>query len=149
IPGLVGAGIAVLSVTAFGSSSAGGGITNTGLIAADVTGVLVMGVSSFFGGISNSGTITAGFAGVAIGGPNATGSFGGGISNGGLIALTNSVSSFGIFIDNVSLFSGGVHNSGTITGAAVGISMASGIGISTFSGGITNSGLISANVGIL
>src|SRR5262249_54622790 len=116
--------------------------------AADFTGVLVQGVSTFFGGIANSGTITAGLAGIAVGNFLPTGSFGGGISNGGLIALANPFSSFGITIDNLSLFTGGVHNSGTIS-AGVGIAVGlCGCGIETFSGGITNTGSISALVGI-
>jgi len=144
-----GAGILVSAVSVFGSASAGGGITNTGSITAERSGVLVQGVGSFFGGIANSGTITAGLAGIAVGAVGATGSFRGGISNGGLIALSQPTGSFGIFIDNVSQFSGGVRNGGTITGAGVGIALASGVGISTFSGGITNMGSISANTGIL
>src|SRR4029079_5856918 len=68
-------------------SSAGGGIPNSGTIAAHQSGILLQNFATFAGGISNSGRI-AGRSGIALktitlfGTPNAEG----GITNAGVIA---------------------------------------------------------------
>jgi uncharacterized protein with beta-barrel porin domain len=101
-----------------------GGISNSGSISSNHTGIVVFG-STFSGGITNSGTVSSGAAeGISI-----FGTFSGGISNGGII----SGSIAGIAVQGN--FSGGITNSGTITGGTSSIFMR---GI--FSGGITNSG---------
>jgi uncharacterized protein with beta-barrel porin domain len=165
-------GIVVESVTNFGSSSTGGGITNTGKISLTSTGILVFNVSTFAGGITNSGSISASvFGGIAVYGGT---TFANGITNSGMITGSRS----GIFVKNVSTFSGGIANSGHISGSfGIGIyggsifsgnivnsstgtiagAFANGVGgsgigvssISTFAGGINNAGRISAsNYGI-
>ena len=53
-------GIWVTNVAQFGVSSAGGGITNSGMISETAYGIVVDSVTDFPGGISNSGTISAG-----------------------------------------------------------------------------------------
>ncbi len=126
------------------------GISNSGTIVAH-TGIYIgQGVTNFFGGITNSGTILdlRGGAGIRVEGgvgAAAISIFSGGISNSGFI----SGSSAGIFVDNVSTFSGGIANSGTISATYVGIALGVELtSLSTFFGGISNSGLITARTGI-
>ncbi|WP_294534478.1 hypothetical protein, partial [uncultured Rhodoblastus sp.] len=153
-------GISVSSVSQFGSSSAGGGITNTGTISAGLTGIVISYyVANFAGGISNSGVISAVDAGIYLddvpnfsGGITNTGtistgktgiylygsgSFSGGISNGGLITAGYS----GIELYNVTNFFNGITNSGTISASSDGVSVDH---VTSFSGGISNGGTISA-----
>jgi uncharacterized protein with beta-barrel porin domain len=61
-----GPGIAISNVAQFGSTSAGGGVVNTGTVSAAGAGISVANVATFVGNISNSGTIT-GATGVVIG----------------------------------------------------------------------------------
>ena len=110
-------GIFVNEVAVFGNTGAGGGITNSGTIAAKNSGIRVGLVNSFSGGISNasSGKIvsTTGigvFVGTSIavfGNPSA----GGGITNSGTISAHNS----GILLQNFTTFAGGITNSGVIS----------------------------------
>src|SRR5262249_12240841 len=52
-----GQGIFLENVAVFGNTGAGGGISNSGTIAAKHSGIGLTDVSSFFGGISNAGKI--------------------------------------------------------------------------------------------
>ena len=61
-----GPGIAISNVAQFGSTSAAGGVVNTGTVSAAGAGISVANVATFVGNISNSGTIT-GATGVVIG----------------------------------------------------------------------------------
>jgi uncharacterized protein with beta-barrel porin domain len=116
------------------NSNIGGGISNSGTISSQRSGILVVSNSTFSGGIANTGTITAGFTGISVG-SNST--FSGGITNSGMISAVTA----GININTVGAFAGGIANTGTITAGTTGIFVS---GNSAFSGGITNSGLISA-----
>jgi uncharacterized protein YhjY with autotransporter beta-barrel domain len=123
-------GIGVKSIAQFGSSSAGGGVTNSGMISG---GIDVYSVSAFWGGISNSGTISGGIGVVTVS------TFSGGITNSGTMSV-----GYDILVESVSTFSGGIVNSagGVISASHTGIYVT---GVSAFSGGITNSGTISAS----
>jgi uncharacterized protein with beta-barrel porin domain len=59
-------GIAAGSSVQFGSSSAAGGITNIGSIAAGQNGIFVDAIQTFVGAISNAGTISAAMVGIKI-----------------------------------------------------------------------------------
>jgi len=108
----------------FNVATFAGGISNSGSISSNHTGIVVLG-STFSGGITNSGTVSSGGAeGISI-----FGTFSGGISNGGII----SGSIAGITVQGN--FSGGITNSGTITGGTSSIFVQG-----NFLGGITNSG---------
>jgi uncharacterized protein with beta-barrel porin domain len=143
-------GIQVTGVSLFN-----GDIVNRGVINAATSptptgiGIQVSRVSTFNGNIINAGTITAALRGIEVSGSTSSGvgqmTFTGGITNAGLIAIAQSGSSVGISIDGVSVFSGGVRNSGTITGAGIGIEICG--CVLTFAGGVTNTGLIAANFG--
>jgi autotransporter-associated beta strand protein len=129
--------------------SVSGGITNSGTMSVGngivLTTVAQFGKASAGGGIVNSGTIIAASAGISIGlSSHLAQTFYGGISNSGTIAAGGS----GFNINTVSMFSGGISNSGILSAASGGaINLAN---ISTFSGGIGNSGTISArNTAIL
>ncbi len=120
-----------------------GGITNNGTIAADPSlgpccdgnqfvGVLVS-KASLAQGITNTGTIYGSGTGNMSAGINiAAGTVAGGITNSGRIYSTN-IFGGGIYIQSGSTLTGGIHNSGVISGAS-GISVQS----SSISGGITN-----------
>jgi hypothetical protein len=107
------------------------------------TAVVVAKTSTFGGVISNAGIISAVNTGIAVGSVAAFGnaSAASGIRNAGLISPFNGLSIF-----KVSTFSGGISNSGTISGAEKGITVA---GVTNFSGGISNGGRIAASTGIL
>jgi hypothetical protein len=94
----------------FGSSSAGGGITNTGTISGRHTGIAVVGIATFAGAIAN-------------------------ISGGRIASKTQA----GILVSRVAAFggggAGGIFNSGTIS-AKTGISIAD----STITGAIFDFG---------
>ncbi len=139
-------GILVTNVATFA-----GDISNRGVIDVATTGIGIRVdlVTTFTGNIVNAGTIMAALRGIEITGPTSLGVgqmiFAGGISNGGLIAMSQPNSSVGIAIDGVSVLSGGVRNSGTITGGGVGIDICG--CMATLAGGLTNTGLIAANFG--
>jgi uncharacterized protein with beta-barrel porin domain len=136
------AGILVSGIAQFGDSL-GGGITNSGTIrvsAGDVGGIAVGFVSNFTGGISNSGTITGGLSAAGIN-TAAIVTFSGGITNSGTIKV--GAAGAGIVVDAASFF-GNVSNSGTITGAQIGIEICNCTAFEN-GGAIVNSGVISAN----
>ena len=140
-----GDGILVSQINVFGNSSAGGGITNTGVISAHGTGVFIGGqagsggsvtLEMFSGGIRNNGTISAGVGrGIFVGGiATGTGTsvtlatVAGGITNSGRIiagssapaVLVGGFASGGLLSEasvTVETFSGGVRNTGTILAA--------------------------------
>ncbi|HEY1982853.1 MAG TPA: hypothetical protein VGH13_22475, partial [Xanthobacteraceae bacterium] len=148
---------ATITGIAINNSTITGSITNSGTITPN--GIVLTNGSTIAGSIVDTGTLGGGIAidrtstitqnsnsqvAIAIDGA----SFAGGISNAGLL----SVGYFGRYIlvgaisrlspGTVTTFSGGISNSGTLTGLAGG-----GILIENtinFSGGITNSGLIYA-----
>jgi len=105
-----GRGIGVGTIAMFGSSSASGGIANSGTITAGTTGINVYNIQTFMGGITNQGTITAGASGVWI---ESVATFSGNISNSG--AITGST---GIIVGSGVGFAPGsaIVNTGTITG---------------------------------
>ena len=127
------------------SANVSSSINNTGTISPNgisvntnstITGS-VLDSGTLAGGITidNTSTISAGSNGIYISGPT----LGGGIKNAGQISATHS----SIRIENVSAFSGGLSNSGTINAGAGFFSL----NVSTFTGGISNSGTISATKG--
>lgn len=149
---------------AISGTTFGGGITNSGTILASGVsnaGIRVNTLSTFTGGISNSGTVSGAASAVRI---SFVSTFAGGITNSGTVTGTNAqgiyvtnVSNFsggissssggkisapsnGIVVQFVSTFSGGISNKGTITSPAVGIDV--GAFVTSFAGGINNSGTI-------
>ena len=103
-------GIEITNVAVFGSSSAGGGITNSGTITAGAVGIFVQTVSTFSGNISNAGKIT-GATGIVI---QSGVTFAGGAAivnsgtiTGSVIAINASTASSAVTID---------QNAGTIAG---------------------------------
>ena len=133
-------GIFVTNAVVFGSTSAGGGITNMGLISAGFTAaVLVHEVSTFTGNISNFGTLTAA-TGAAIKVTNVT-TFAGLITNSGTLSAP-----IGIMIGTDVTFAagGGIANTGTITGTG-----GTAIDVSNASSAVTinqDGGLIAGNI---
>ena len=128
------------------TSSFSGGVINAGTISA-FDGVYVDNTNVFGGttGIVNTGTITSQHAGIFVGGdtpalPTATVT--GGIRNAGLLS-----GGIGIVLNNVTSFSGGILNSGTIStaGFSTGISLAN---VGSLSGNVVNTGTIIAGNGI-
>jgi uncharacterized protein with beta-barrel porin domain len=120
-----------------------GAITNTskGSISTASMNGITIGVSTFSGAISNAGTISAWNVGIEIANAAVAG---GGISNSGTISAGLSggggLSAVAIVVTATTSFSGGITNTGSVSGAG-GIYS---IGVSTFLGGITNSGTISS-----
>lgn len=118
-----------------------GSISNSNLISADFTGIILQG-STVTGGIYNSGTIKAGNfqSGQAINIRN--GSTVGDIINtsDGIITVTGGAAN--IFIENSTVNS--LTNHGSIVGGAGAISLANAV----IPGGVSNTGLISGNRGI-
>jgi uncharacterized protein with beta-barrel porin domain len=146
-------GIAVSNVQAFGTASAGGGISNSGTIivapaVVSGTGIRVVN-ATLFGGITNSGTITAGtahsvsdYAGIGV---RSGGTLAGGILNSGTIVAAGP----GIVLSQIvqagtASAGGGITNSGTISFARTGIEL---FLVGTFVGGILNSGTLSSSFG--
>ncbi len=129
-----GVGIGVAFVSNFS-----GGIRNAGTILSNsASAISINFVSTFSGGITNSGTIqTSNFSGAAIS-INAVETFLGGVTNTGSITSSGIGIAIGDCFCGISIFSGDVVNTGTITGAA-GIFIT---GVATFLGGIVNSGTI-------
>ena len=146
-------GIGVTTAVVFGTSSAGGGISNAGkIVATGAGGVYVSNVTTFLGGITNSGTITAANTGIEIlGSSTIHGSI---VDSGNILASTR-----GILIESTSkiastktaitvigpTFTGGISNAGVLTATGRGIAIGENSAgtsfiISTFSGGITNTG---------
>jgi len=118
-------------------SDVGGGIVNSGSIAADFGGIEVLRIDSFKGGIVNSGSIDAGWSGIS---QIAVRNFAGGLVNSGSIGT--GTLQHGIIlndIDNVGSFSGGIVNSGLINVRFWGITLQD---VDNFTGGIVNSGSI-------
>ena len=156
-----------------GSTTIGGGITNSGTIHGDSNSAIYISGTSITGALHNTGTITSGGSGNTIyirnnstisGGIYNSGSIIGvsgdyddaaikisnsaiqnGITNTGTIGFTGtSEYAHGIYLDS-AVVSGGITNSGTITAVAPSNSEAYGLSVnhSSVTGGITNSGIIS------
>jgi autotransporter-associated beta strand protein len=112
------AGVDVGSFAMFGSSSAGGGITNSGTITATglavtAAGINVSTVTTFAGNISNAGTI-AGVNGIVIGAfAGVTFAAGSGIVNTGTITGTAVGIGLSAFESDVSVFDSGTISGGT------------------------------------
>ncbi len=129
---------AVLGLWVTDDSTLLGGIANSGTISGGVTGILLNNDASIFGGITNSGNIDGG-AGIFVN--DAQSELHGGIHNqtgGQIVGTTNAAIAL-----SGAAYSGGITNSGTISGqtAADGIYMTGG----TFTGDINNtSGTIEA-----
>lgn len=120
----VGAGIEIIT-----DSTVAGGINNTGSIIGTSDGISLGLNSEIFGGIVNSGRIV-GTADAGIDIDNANAEFFGGIINNGGATITGADAGIEF---NGTIFSGGVNNTGSITGGD-GIDITSG----TFGGGVTN-----------
>jgi hypothetical protein len=139
-------GIAISSVAQFGIDSAGGGIVNSGAIDVSGSAIHIGGVSTFFGGITNSGTISdSGFDAFGAITISNVSSFVGDISNSGSIDAPDGA---GIYLYTAASFLGSIVNTDTISafrgGILVGESQTN--AVSFFSGGITNSGAITGGV---
>ena len=121
-------GIDVSSVVIFGTTSAGGGITNSGTISVGQVGIQLggQGLPAFTGKIVNSGAITARTGIAVLGGSTIFGA----ILDSGTIKAT----SHGILIDSAS----------EILATKTAIAVAG----SVFTGGISNFGVISGSAGI-
>ena len=141
-------GIEILHVAVFGSSSAGGGITNAGSISSsNQTAILINTVSTFVGNVSNSGTISGAFGGVII---ESVSTFLGNISNSGTV--TGPIGA--VLITTVSTFSGGIDNTGLLAAAAGGydgikVTNVGVFGTTSTGGGIVNSGTLTGSNGIV
>ena len=130
-------------------STFGGAIVNSGKITGTFDGIRVGLVDTFAGGIVNGkgGTITVkSAAGIFVGAtPTSTSAFVstflGGITNSGTISGWHS--NAGVFVDNASLFAGGIVNNsgGRIAAGSNGIQIKL---VTTFTGGISNSGTMTA-----
>ena len=138
-------GIRLDSVTVFGnaSASAGGGITNSGVISGGGSGIALKMVSTFLGAIRNSGTISAATQGIHL---SSFGVFGStsaasGIVNSGRIATQGDGIAAHNSGFNGSAFFGGIRNAGTISAGQSGIFA---FRDGAFEGGVTNAGMISA-----
>ena len=139
-----GNGIKVSSVTQFGSTSTAGGISNSGAILARTdNGIDVTGVLTFFGSITNSGTISGGNIGLGVGN---VGQFSfehqqfrhdRGRQYRHLCHRRRSIR-----FERRRRH----HNSGTVSGGNIGVGV---YGVSIFFGGISNSGTVSAGSAIL
>jgi hypothetical protein len=152
-----GNGILVGNVAVFSDVSAGGGIVNTGMIAAGSAGIGLFAISTFTGGISNSGSISAANRGIQLGFSTSTSwavsSFTGDIANTGTIVAATGIALFD------STVAGAIVDSGSIKAASRGILIDSASEIlatktavaiagKIFTGGITNFGVISGSAGI-
>ncbi|HLH90192.1 MAG TPA: autotransporter domain-containing protein [Xanthobacteraceae bacterium] len=131
-------GIFISGNGVFGSALAAG-ITNTGLITAGHTGILVENNSLFTGGITNGGTISAGLAGIMI---TSTSTFLGAIVNSGNItgataAIDVSGAGNAITIN---------QNAGTITGA---IKLSPNGDFLNISGGVINGNVVGQGNGFV
>ena len=120
-----------------------GGMTNTGKISARTSGMYAFQVSTFTGGMTNSGTILVAASGAMFAISLST--FMGGITNTGTLIGAGTIAGgggSGIDVNFVSLFTGGITTSGTVSGGAVGIGL---FNNGTFQGGIANSGTVRSN----
>lgn len=117
-------------------------INNSGTIQATATsmgGGIVVGGSSLTTGITNSGTVIGGSSGTDSGyGIAIEDSTVGGIVNSGTIIGTGGIMGYGIAL-NGSTITGSISNSGTISGAAIGLQVANSRvngSISNYAGGV-------------
>ncbi|HEU5048605.1 MAG TPA: autotransporter domain-containing protein [Rickettsiales bacterium] len=119
------------------SSNLSGGIANSGTISTDASGIGIINGSAVLNGITNTGNIISTAAGTGI--RLSSSILMGGITNSGTISGSNNDE--GIAIINNSTVVDGIHNTGVIQGGpnGNGILMRS----SNLSGGIANSGTIS------
>lgn len=120
-------------ITISSNTNIQGNILNSGLIRSDNGNGIIMRDSTINGDISNSGVISAHDFGIEI---FNTFTIQGDIANSGTIT---SASQDGLRIHNGSLITGGVSNSGLISGGMNGISIFS---ATTINGGISNSGSV-------
>ena len=126
----------------FNDGTFAGGITNAGkLVAKSFVGIGVFAASQFDGGITNGGSITAP-TGIYVA---SVASFGtvdprGGIVNSGTLSATG-VSRTGVHVDDVSVFAGGISNTGKIVQTGLGFGNDVYVSaVAAFSGGIVNTG---------
>ena len=145
-------------ITVQTNSTITGGIDDTGTIAGGIrvdntstisaAGAPAINIgATFTGGVSNAGTLISGGNSAALQIANSYFNFSGGVTNTGKISGVAS----GALIANLATFSGGVTNTGTISSSGVSSVGLSVFGINnSFGGGITNSGTIGgALVGLL
>jgi hypothetical protein len=143
------AGIILSAVAVFGDPTAGGGISNSGVISGGWWGIFIdQPYSRFFGGISNSGKIAVTRQAIAITAVNVFDP-----PNGGAIVNSGTVSAgqTGIVVGLVyGSLAGGISNSGKITAGGKGIVVGlpftgTSASVANFFGGIVNSSTISAH----
>jgi fibronectin-binding autotransporter adhesin len=141
-------GVLVENTTGFGTSMTPAYVSNAGTITAK-TGIL-FNASTLFGAILDSGVVSATSIGVDIGATatienNSTKtadilvkgpSFSGGITNSGIVTGLHFPPEHGIYVDGTATFSGGILNTGTVIGGGAILVGA----VSNFSGGIDNNG---------
>ncbi len=137
-------GIKVTNVGVFGTTSAGGGIVDSGTITGS-NGIAIGNVTTFQGGIPNTQKITANsdgiIVGVALSFAGAIVNSAGGTITAGLVGIAiNSVTNFG-----TTSAGGGITNAGTIS-AATGIKI-SGDVVLIASAAIVNTGTITGTAG--
>lgn len=140
-------GIFVTGIEFLGSTSASGGVRNTGALSATGTGIFVDNIfGTLDGAINNSGTISAGQDGISL--RNVTSftddSAGSGINNAGTISATGD----GIYVSNIVFFGspgakGGITNTGAIEARGTGI-FVNQKGFS-LAGNVSNNGTIAAS----
>ena len=129
------------------SANVSSSINNTGTISPN--GIIVQTNSTITGGIDDTGTIAGGIRVdntstiSAAGAPaiNIGATFTGGVSNGGTL-ISNGNSAALQIANSYFNFSGGVTNTGKISGVASGVDIAN---LRTFTGGVTNTGTISSS----
>ena len=120
-----------------GTAKLAGGITNTGLIAGNSTGISIKNGSSLLGGINNSGSIIGnGAYGINV---STNSLLSGGIYNSGAGLIYGGQT--GINVSGASTITGGIVNQGSIIGSYVGVRLTG----ATVLGGLTNTGVISGS----
>jgi hypothetical protein len=137
--GIRGAGLNVIGVSTFT-----GGVDNAGTIDAP-GGISVFNDAHFSGGVTNTGPIDVETGDIGI---SAVADFAGNITNNGALTATIAEAIAVATVDFATggTFSGTIGNSGVISAARTGINIEK-VGLSLFSGGITNSGRITAATG--
>ena len=133
-------GIKVTNVGVFGTTSAGGGIVNSGTITGS-NGIIAGFVTSFVGGITNAQKIVANSDGIYV---TNTATFAGGIVNSAGSSIT--AGSVGIALNSDTNFGttsagGGISNAGTISAAHTGVAITGNVGFATGTV-LSNSGTI-------
>jgi hypothetical protein len=113
--GVFSGGIAGIGV--FTDADISGGVDNSGSILGGVTGINVFKTADISGGVDNSGTVFGGTIGINVNAPGVTSNpsdISGGVLNQAGGVISGGVT--GVHVDIISSISGGIDNSGVITG---------------------------------